>query len=353
MKIKKIDSWLVTMKLKIPYRITYDHFDTAKNVFIRMETNTGIVGFGCCAPDEHVTGETADSIFESLNKTVFPVLKGIDPLRIILIMEKVRHLIPNQPTAWAGVDIALHDILGKVSQLPLWKILGGYRDRIKTSITIGIMPIDDTLYQAKDYIRQKFKCIKLKGGLNIEEDIEKILRIHELTGDKVSLRFDANQGYTVEESLRFIQKTRRTNLEILEQPTPRDQLDKIGIVTKHALVPIMADESLTSSRDAFKLARGGLVDMVNIKIMKVGGIAEARHANSVAYAAGLRSMIGCMDEAAIGIAAGLHFALARTNVKYADLDGHLDLIDDPSAGAVILRKGILFPTNKPGLGFNL
>lgn len=353
MKITRLEAFSVCMKLAEPYAIAYETVETVANVFLRLETNSGAVGCGCAAPDAHVTGETAEGALKTLQDSVAPMVKGADPLRPAMVFERLKKGLPNQPSVLAAVDMAVYDLLGKACGLPVWRILGGFRNRIRTSVTIGILPEGETVERARDFVRRGFKSLKLKGGRDLDSDVSRVIRVREAVGKKIELRFDANQGYAAEEAIRFVKRTREADLELIEQPTPKGLPDMLRRVTKIVHIPVMADESLMTLRDAFRIARGGLADMVNVKLMKVGGISEGLQINAVARSAGLEAMVGCMDESALSIAAGLHFALARPNVAYADLDGHLDLLGDPSSGAVILRNGTLYPSERAGLGFDL
>lgn len=353
MKITHIEVWKAEMRLREPYTIAYETISKAENIFLLIETNTGVSGLGCAAPDPQVTGETPQEVYQIGLSSISDLLLKSDPLRPAYILHRLQTVFPSKPSLLAMIDMALYDILGKAADLPVYKILGGFRDRIKTSVTIGILSTSESVARAKAYIKQGFHSLKVKGGIDVVSDVERIHLIREAVGKRIEIRFDANQGYTEEQTLKFVKETQKAGLELIEQPTPCGQLDLLGRITTNIPIPVMADESLINLRDAFRLARRELVDMVNIKLMKVGGIAEALQINAVAKSAGLETMVGCMDEAAISIAAGLHFALAKPNVLYADLDGHLDLVDDPTAGAVILRDGILYPNNSPGLGFQL
>ncbi|MFW5820252.1 MAG: mandelate racemase/muconate lactonizing enzyme family protein [Bacteroidota bacterium] len=350
MKIKNIYFKSLELKLKESYTIAYETFSSCTNIFMMAETAEGIKGLGCGSPDSGVTGETPGKTMDVIEKYIEPLLKNADPFDYTRIMEELRKNIPGNPSALAMTDMLLYDLISKKAGVPLYKYLGAYRKSMPTSITIGIMPVEETIDRARNYYHSGFRILKLKGGRSCEEDIEKIARIRKEFGDEIQLRVDANQGYTVEEAVKFVEKTRTYTIELLEQPTPRDNYEALGRVSKKVAIPVMADESIMNLKDVFSLTKNDLTDMINIKLMKSGGIAEALRINAVASAAKVEAMIGCMDESEVSISAGLHFALSRPNVIYADLDGHLDLMDDPAKGTLILKKGILYPNNLPGLG---
>ena len=352
MRITGIETWSHEMPLAEPYAIANESFDRAENVFLRLLTDSGPAGLGCAAPDFGVTGENAQTVLTALDTEVRGRLVGLDPRRTLHVLDRIEAPLAGQPAALAAVDIALHDLLARVAGLPLWLLLGGYRDSIVTSITIGILPAQETVTRAREFVERGFVALKLKGGRDVEDDIERVHRVREAVGANIELRFDANQGYNATTALHFIEATRSARLELVEQPTPVSRPDSLGRVSSESHLPVMADEGLHTLRDAFRIAAEDQADMVNIKLMKVGGIAAAQRINAVARAARLEAMVGCMDECALAIAAGLHFALAHKNVAYADLDGHFDLLDDPTAGAVILESGRLRPLDRPGLGFD-
>ena len=349
MKITKVSYERLQLNLSTPYTIAYETIGKSTNFILKLETNTGLVGYGCAAPDPIVTEETPNQVEEVIRSTILPFLQGGNPFQYARIIAELELLIKGKSSALAMVDMALLDLVSKKCDVPLYQFLGGYRDCIATSITIGILSIDETLRYAEEYIGQGFFILKIKGGLQLQEDIEKMLRIRQMYPN-VILRFDGNQGYNVNESVEFVEATEKVGIEIFEQPTKIAHEERLGLVTNQVSIPVMADESLKTLTDAFRLAQNEHLNMVNIKLMKVGGILEGMHINSVAKSAGLEAMVGCNDECSLGIAAGLHFALSRPNIKYADLDGHLDIENDTFKSLFQIKKGIMYPSEFSGLG---
>lgn len=349
MKITTATLHRYDLELKEPYTIAYEVVSGATNFVLELKTDTGLTGWGCGVPDLVVTGETPESVEIAFQTVIEPYLHGQNPFTYARILHELADQLKGHSSALDMVDLALHDLMAQKADVPLYEFLGGYRDRIETSITIGICSLEETLETAKRYHTEGFNILKIKGGLDVEADIERMFQLRERFPHAV-LRFDGNQGYSVEESVRFCEVTMPVGIELFEQPTQVHHDEKLGRVTSRVEIPVMADESLKSLTDAFRLARNSRIEMINIKLMKVGGIQQALHINSVAKSDGIEAMVGCIDECALGIAAGLHFALSRPNIHYADLDGHLDFVEDPFSGLFELKEGWLIPSGKMGLG---
>lgn len=350
MKICEVSCFRVDMNLAVPYTIAYETVTRASNVVLKLVADNGMTGWGCAAPDRTVTGETVADVIQAAEDVVRDMLTGSHPFQIARHTHDLKAIIPNKSSTLAMTDMALFDLLARKAGLPLYQLLGGFRQKIATSVTIGILPLQETLVEAEKHLKEGFFILKLKGGLHVGEDAEKILKLREAFGYDFHLRFDANQGYRADQAEDFMRQVESARLEVIEQPTCRTRDESLGRVTRGVPVPVMADESITSLRDAFRLTSHDLIDMINIKLMKMGGIFESLHINSVAKAAGVEVMVGCLDESSLGISAGLHFALSRSNIEFADLDGHLDLLGDPFQGLFRLEDGWLYPTEAPGLG---
>ena len=353
MTIKRIDLFSKTFQLRNPYTIAYDSITAAPNLLVRIETDNGLIGWGNAAPDAFVTGETIAQAEVLLTTTIMPALFGREARALSAHHEFLQQHAARIPAACAAIDTALYDLFGKSVNLPLYKLLGWARPKILTSITIGIAAVTESVRQARELVRAGFRALKIKTGADWEEDAERIRAIRAAIGPTFALRIDANQGYTAEQALAFCHRVAGERLEFVEQPTAAKNIAALKAVRDSAQIPIMADESALTSNDVLTLAASGAVDMINLKLMKTGGITSTMQATAVAAAGKMPVMLGCNDESRISIAAGVHLACALGGVHYADLDGAFDIVDDVAAGGFVLQDGYLIPSDQPGLGVDV
>ena len=339
MRIVSVEAIPVRIKLTEPFAIATEVVDEVENIFFRLETDSGITGWGCGAPDT-VTSDDATQSMAVFDTVIKNVLLDSDPTRIHALNEAVEDRVQGNTSTKAGVNLALYDILGKAAGMPLYRLLGGYRDRIETSVTIGINTTDVMVEKARDWVSRGFKCLKLKCGINPDEDIDTVLAVRAAVGPDVKLRLDANEGYGIDDSLRVVStlEGQEADLELLEQPTKASYLYALKEVTGRCNVPIVADETALTLQKSLKLIRMEVADVINIKLMKTGGITNAIKVNTFAELANIPVMVGCMNESMAAMVGGVHFACAFANVRYADLDSTLDIEKDVLSEVMVDRQ---------------
>lgn len=334
-----------------PYTIAFKTVDEVVNAFVEITLSNGITGIGAANPSEYVTGEHLDQTMATLTEGNLEFLKGRDIREINQLLFEVTTKFPKTPAARAALDIALHDALTKYLDIPLVRFLGQKIKSMPTSNTIGIKSVEETVKETDDYVKRGFKAIKVKTGKDLEEDIERLVKMREKHGNSIAIRIDANQGYTAAQTVEFYNRTQSLNIELIEQPLPAKAVAEIRQLPESVRKVIAADESLLSPKDALELIKPPrAVGIFNIKLMKCGGIGQGLQIANIGYQEGVDLFWGCNDESIVSITAGLHVAFACPNTKYIDLDGSLDLAKDAVKGGFILEDGIMRCSDKPGLG---
>jgi L-alanine-DL-glutamate epimerase-like enolase superfamily enzyme len=351
MKIKSIKTWSADLGNKKPYTIAFKTIDEVINAFVEVTLENGVTGIGAANPSEYVTGEHLNQTLSSLTEANLEFLIDRDILELNQLLFEIWQKFPTTPAARAALDIALHDALTKHLDIPLVKYLGHKIKSMATSNTIGIKNVEETLKEAEEYGKLGFRALKIKIGLDIDEDIERLVKLREKFGNQFMIRIDANQGYTVQKTVEFYHKTKDLNIELIEQPLPAKAIDELRMLPDEVKAIVAADESLLNSHDALRLIKPTrAVGIFNIKLMKCGGINQGLKIADIGLTEGIDLFWGCNDESIISITAALHVAFACSNTKYIDLDGSLDLAKDIVKGGFVLKDGIMTCSDKPGLG---
>lgn len=350
MGIQRIEVYEVTLRYKEPFVISAGTSTENRNTLVKIITDYDVFGWGEASPSKRVTNETPETILKTLDK-IGPRLIGMCPLRIAQDVDLMDTMVAHNPSAKAAIDLALHDVLGKTARKPTWRLLGGFREKVLTDITLSIKSPKEMAKDAVKAVKMGFKALKVKVGVNPKEDVERIKLIREAVGPETAVRIDANQGWTVAQAIDALKKLDKFHIQFVEQPIEAKNIRGLAKVRKESPIPVMADESVHSPIDALKLIKANAVDMINIKLMKSGGIHNARKIAHIAEAANVPCMIGCMGESAVGITAAVHFAAATKDVQHADLDCDILLADKlVSKGGAELKNSERIPNNDAGYG---
>lgn len=353
--IRSITTVPVAVPLKKPFKTALRTVSTAHAIYVKILCEDGAVGWGEAVPTHVITGDSMGSITYAIEKVIAPQLIGLDITRRAYLFDVLARSMVGNPSAKAAIDMAVYDLLGQQTAMPLYQLLGGYRSELETDITISVNEPTEMAKDAASYVQKGFNVLKVKVGVGqISEDLARIKAIRKSVGMGPKIRLDANQGWHAKEAVRAIGTMEDAGfaIELIEQPVHVDDIDGLKYVTDHTLTPIMADESIFSARDALRILQLRAVDLINIKLMKSGGIHEALKINTLAESYGVACMAGSMIETRLGVTAAAHFAASQRNITRFDFDAPLLLTEDIVAGGIRYEGSTIFFPVGSGLGLN-
>lgn len=353
MKIKEIQVGQISVPLKKPFKTALRTVDKIEDIVVKIITDTGHIGYGEAAPTAVITGETKGSIKCAIEDYIAPQIIGLEVENIEEIMNRIDKSLIKNTSAKAAVDIAIYDLFGQLHKAPLYKLLGGYRKEIISDITISVNSPEEMAEDSIEAVKRGYKTLKIKVGLDSHMDMKRIQAIRDAIGYDIDLRLDANQGWAPKEAVQLLRKMedKGFNIELVEQPVLAHDLDGLKYVTDNVSIPILADEAVFSPADAVKIIQNRAADLVNIKLMKTGGIHNALKICSVAEIYGVECMLGCMLESKLSVSAAVHLAAAKKIITKIDLDGPGLCKEDPIEGGPEFQDYKIILDDEPGLGF--
>ncbi|MDT8284617.1 MAG: enolase C-terminal domain-like protein [Thermovirgaceae bacterium] len=358
MRIVSIEIIETCIPLRKPYKLSkrYGYLENTKPVIIKINTDEGISGYGETDPMARFTGETPETVAAVLKTDLLPAILGEDPTNLHLIHETLDSVVRHNHMAKGAIDMACYDLLGKVSGMPLYCVLGGaLYENLPIMGSIGGGTIEETVAAAKAEKDKGYHSLMIKVGGDPVHDGEIVLAIRDSLGKDYPLIVDANQGYDVSSALKFIGIARQADPLLFEQPIDAENIEGIANIRKICGIPISVDESLMSYRHAQEVIRLEAADVFSIKVCKNGGIKSTLQIIELARSKNIDILFNSMIEEGITQAASLHIALTTPNLfpfghaYFSPLRLAADITDYSSN----INEGKVYPPKSPGLGVKL
>ena len=335
MKITQVRLGRISTPLRVPFKTALRTVNSVEDVIVELHTDTGAVGYGEAPPTGVITGDTTGAILGAIRDHIAPALLGRDLDEFEDLTAAVQKALVHNTSAKAAVDMALWDLLGQKYSAPVYRMLGGARRNIVTDITISVNPPEEMARDARTAVQRGYDCLKVKVGIDPELDVARLAAVRQAVGRDIKLRIDANQAWNAKQAVRILNQMQEKGLDIefVEQPVPAADLEGMQYVTRHADVPVLADESVFSPADALRIMQTGAADLVNIKLMY-----------------GVECMIGCMLEAKISVNAAVELACAKKIITKIDLDGPVLCSEDHILGGAVFDEKNITVSDAPGMG---
>lgn len=349
--IENISYRKLELPMAKPFRISAGTTGSYEGYLVKITTDDGVTGYGEATAKPFTTGDTMGSIEYELRKFA-EEFKGKEESTELLGELSVK-LMKASKASRCAIDAALWDIIGKRAGMNITRMLGNYRKSIPTSQTVDLAPPEQAREQATAHLKNGVRIFKIKTGSGIEEDVERVRAVREAVGEEPMLYVDFNQAYTPRKTLDISSRLEKYGVEFIEQPVPMKDIRGMKFIRDRSAIPIYADETIFTTDDVVNLLQSESTDGINIKLTKSGGITEAMKMISIAEAYRAPVMIGCMIETRLAGSTALAVALSRPGVKYADIDGYVDILTDIAEDGLSFHDGVLELPETPGIGCTL
>ncbi len=353
MTITKISVGETKVPLKLPFKTALRTVHEVHSLVIIIETNQGLKGYGEAPATAVITGDLIGSMRAAL-ALIAPQIIGDSLTDFNALLQKINRSVVHHTSLKAALEIALFDLRAQSLRLPLYQLLGGGMPKLKTDITISLNETQTMVNDSLSAVKQGFDALKIKLGATVwQNDVDSVIAIFKAVGPTVKMRLDANQAWGPKQSVQILRAIEQANIpiEFVEQPVKANDIAGMRYVTQNTLIPVLADEAVFTAQDAAIILSTQSADLINIKLMKTGGISQAIEIANLTRRANRQCMIGCMLEGAISVSAAAHFAVAFQDVvTLIDLDGPLLCNGSAIRGGMEMNGPHIELSDAPGLG---